>query len=94
MRGGSIEASLSVMAEIQERLDAIQKRARNELQALELTRRVEQAKDKLHSLHDRQKSEGSSPARVQEIEELGRFVGEASIRAGQAVTGNIEVSYR
>jgi len=88
------------MEEIQERLDSVETtrrhfasirdRARSELQALELTNKIEQAKTELASLR-----EGSGPgervpsAEAQKIEDLERFVQEASIQAMQNITGNV-----
>jgi hypothetical protein len=104
VRSGSIEASLNTMSEVQERLDdaqrtrghldAIRGKVVDELQALELTRRVEEAKDMLQTLRERRKSEGTSVERREEIEQLERFVEEASIRAGQAITGDLKSTDR
>ena len=62
IRGGPLDSSLSMMSEIQERmddgqrtrshLDAIKTKAQDEVQALELTGGVEQAKDRLRTLRD------------------------------------------
>ena len=99
--GNSLDATLGMMSEIQERLDevtntqkhlaAIKRHAQNELQALDLTYRVEQAKAELAALKMRRCS-GEDRGRAQEgkIEELERFVQEASIRAGRIITGEIE----
>ncbi len=91
--GNSLEATLSIMNEVQERLDSVEKmrrhlaaikmRAQDELQALELTEKIEHAKSELAALKARQKTDELS----KEIEGLERFIKEASIRAGQAITG-------
>lgn len=97
----SLESALSVMAEIQERLDAaeqrrqhlvaIKKRAQDELQALDLTGKIEQAKIDLASLKERRQSgERNDEVSEENIQELERFIEEASIRAGQAITGNFD----
>ena len=97
----SLEATLSIMEEIQERLDdaeqapkhlaAIKTRAQEELRALELTDKVEQAKAEMASLKEDQHSdEPGDKAKQQRIEELERFIQEASIRAGRAITGTLE----
>lgn len=96
--GNPLEATLGIMAEIQERLDevermrkhlaAIKLRAQDELQALELTGRVEQAKTELASLKRRQSAgEQSEEVSQEKIGELERFIEDASIRAGKAITG-------
>ncbi|MCI0438221.1 MAG: hypothetical protein L0177_03715 [Chloroflexi bacterium] len=96
--GNSLEATLNIMNEIQERLDdveqsrahlaAIKKRAQSELQALELTDKIEQAKTRLASLKMRLTASGEgAPEELEEITELERFIDEASIRAGRAITG-------
>ena len=97
----SLESALSVMAEIQERLDAaeqrrqhlvaIKKRAQDELQALDLTGKIEQAKTDLASLKERRQSgERNDEVSEENIQELERFIEEASIRAGQAITGDLD----
>lgn len=99
--GHSVEATLSVMAEVQERLDnvesvqkhlaAIKARAEGELQALELTDKIERAKTELVSLKTRQSSAAQGEAATQQrIEDLERFIQEGSIRAGQSITGRLE----
>ena len=65
----SLDATLNIMSEIQERLDeventigglqAIEVRARQELDALQLTRKIEQAKTRLAELRDKEKPGGS-----------------------------------
>ena len=97
----SLDATLKIMSEIQERLDeventigrlqAIQARAQLELDALQLTRKIEQAKTRLAELRDKEKpGESVTEKPGQEISELERFIQEASIRAGEAITGGPE----
>lgn len=99
--GHSLEATLSIMAEVQERLDnvemvrthlaAIKARAQSELQALDLTDKIEQAKAELASLKTRRGSEEHiEESAQQKIEALERFIQEASIRAGQSITGRLQ----
>ena len=101
----SLEATLTIMEEIQERLDGVEAtrrhlssitdRARSELQALEITNKIEQAKTELASLRGRNRSGGRVPnAEAEKIEELERFVQEASIQAAQNITGNEQASGR
>ena len=90
--GNPLEVTLGIMGEIRERLDnveetrehlsAIKMRAQNELQALDQTDKIEQAKTELATLK-------AQPGLVEQekIEELKRFIQEASIQAGQAITG-------
>lgn len=92
--GNSLESTLSIMEEIRERLDAtgrtisnlmaIKKRAQEELQALLLTDKIEQAKTELAYLREQG---GASKAR---IDELTKFIDDASAWAGQAITGDVE----
>lgn len=98
--GSSLEAALTIMDEIQERLDSVETtrrhlssirdRAHSELQALELTNKIEQAKTELASLRGRNGTGERVPdAEAGKIEELERFVQEASIQAAQNITGNV-----
>ncbi len=97
----SLDSTLSVLGEIQERLDnvertrrhldSIKSRAQDELRALELTAKIEQAKTELATLRA---SDGAGQAsgsvdrkRVQELE---RFIEDASIMAGEAITGGVD----
>ena len=97
IQGNPLDATLSIMSEIQERLDdadvmrehieAIRARAEAELEALELTNKIEQAKSDLATLKAREDSGDAGEPERQEIQELERFIKEASLRAGQAITG-------
>jgi hypothetical protein len=97
IRGGNtLEATLGIMEEIQERLDhvemqqkhlrAIRKRAQDELHALQITDKIEQAKTELAML--RENDSGTAEDRAK-IEELEKFIDEASLRAGQIITGDL-----
>ena len=98
--GHSLDATLGIMSEIQERLDevkktrkhldAIKKRAQDELRALQLTEKIEQAKTELALLRNSRNPSGHNEEGHQEkIKELERFIEEASISAGQAITGEL-----
>ena len=97
IRGSSIDASLSIMAEIQERLDNVQttrghlaeitSRAQAELEALELTQKVEEAKRRLSSLRSGRSCPEDGHETQQEIEAFERLIEGASNRAADAITG-------
>ena len=103
--GNSLEATLSIMEEIRERLEdvekmgehlsAIKKRTEDELRALDLTDKIEQAKTELAAL---KKGHGlrrpSGRVNQEKIEELERFIQDASIRAGEAITGRSQEADR
>jgi chromosome segregation ATPase len=92
--GNSLESALSIMEEIRERLDdnertlsnlmAIKKRGQDELQALMLTDKIEQAKVELANLRAQDNLDKGR------IDELMKFIDEASAWAGQAITGDNE----
>ena len=89
-----LDVTLGIMEEIRERLDNVEKtrehlaainmRAQDELQALELTDKIEHAKAELATLRADQ-----GPDEQDKVEALERFIQEASIRAGQAITGEL-----
>ena len=89
-----LDVTLGIMEEIRERLDNVEKtrehlaainmRAQDELQALELTDKIEHAKAELATLRADQ-----GPDEQDKVEELERFIQDASIRAGQAITGEL-----
>ena len=94
--GNPVETTLNMMGEIQERLDkvetmhehlsAMKRQAENELQALSITGRIEEAKRELASMK-------SSPATDDDVNkvriaDLERFIEEESARAGEAITDN------
>lgn len=97
--GNPIEATLNIMSEIQERLDGVEKtrqhlaivkkQAEDELQALNLTGKIEEAKTELSILKANLKQgEAVEESRIAELE---RFIDEASIRAAEAITGSFNV---
>ena len=92
--GNPLELTLNLMGEIQERLDnvetqrkhlaAIRRQAEAELEALNITEKIAQAKEDLAGLRaSRNAGEAVDESR---IAELRRFIEEASIRAGEAIT--------
>ena len=99
-RAGSLEASLSAMGEIEERLaDAVASRRRvlefkrtalEELQALELIKQVDEARHSLQSLRQRVRSSGEDQESAAEIRRLESFIAEHSKRAEQAITARYE----
>lgn len=92
--GNPLDATLNLMGEIQERLDDVQaqrkhlasirRQAETELEALTITDKIAQAKAELASL--KACDTPSECDTAQRISELERFIQEASIRAGEAVT--------
>ena len=99
--GNPLDATLGIMGEIQERLDQVERlrkhltavklRAQDELQALELTVKIEQAKSELGTLRRRRGAGETTEELAGEIERLERFIEEASIRAGRAITGRFDI---
>ena len=94
--GNSLDATLNLMGEIQERLDnvesqrkhlaAVRRQAEAELVALNITEKIAQAKEELTQLRmGRDAGEDVDSARIAELE---RFIEEASLQAGEAITGN------
>ena len=88
-----LEASLNVMSEVQERLDRIEmerrhllmikERANRELEALQLTRQVEDAKDALAKLQSLPSKESETISKIQALEQ---FINDYSQRAAKAIT--------
>ncbi len=98
----SIGASLNIMSEVQERLTKVEtmlhhlrmikEKAASELGALVLTNRVEEAKEELAALERKLRDgEAEDESACQEIERLKAFITESSIKAGEAITGRLEV---
>ena len=97
--GNPLEITLNLMGEIQERLDNVERQRKHlasirgqaeaELQALNITERIAQAKSELSEL--RSSAHASHPETARRIAELRRFIEEASIRAGQAITGGSNI---
>ncbi len=97
----SLDSTLSVLEEIQERLDKVERtrrhldsiksRAQDELRALELTAKIEQAKTELATLRASDSAEQAGGIADRErVQELERFIEDASIRAGEAITGGVD----
>ena len=94
--GNPLEVTLNLMGEIQERLDDVEaqrkhlamvrKQVEAELVALSITDKIAQAKDELAQLKaSRDAGEEVDEGRIAELE---RFIEEASLRAGEAITGS------
>lgn len=92
--GNPLELTLNLMGEIQERLDsvetqrshlaAIRRQAEAELEALNITEKIAQAKEELAGLRaSRNAGEDADEGRIAELQ---RFIEEASVRAGEAIT--------
>ena len=100
----SLDASLSAMGEIEERLDdsvAVRRRllefkksVQDELQALELIKQVDEARQSLQSLRQKVRLSPVSPGEdgqsVVEIRRLESFIAAHSKRAEQAITARYE----
>ncbi len=96
----SLDLSLSAMAEIEERLaDAlanrrrllvIKKTALEELEALELIKRVDEARGKLESLKRQSPAGGAAPEVLAEIRSLEQFIAENCKRAELAITASYQ----
>lgn len=94
--GNPVETTLNMMGEIQERLDkvetmqkhlsAMKRQAENELQALSITGKIEQAKRELASMRSSRAS--GEDEQIEKVAELERFIEEESARAGEAITDN------
>ena len=94
--GNPLEVTLNMMGEIQERLDsveeqrkhlaAVRRQAEAELVALNITEKISQAKEELSQL--RASRNAGEQVDEERIAELERFIEEASIRAGEAITHN------
>lgn len=93
--GNPLEMTLNLMGEIQERLDsveeqrkhlsAVRKQVETELVALNITEKIAQAKEELAQLRaSRDAGENVDEGRIAELQ---RFIEEASLRAGEAITG-------
>jgi hypothetical protein len=87
----SLDSVLSMLADIDERLShveatsrsvaAIRKRAENELESLQLTKSIEEAKVLLHELQAKQ----ANPESQAEIARLRALINEASERAAKSI---------
>ncbi len=96
----SLDLSMSAMAEIEERLaDAlanrrrllvIKKTAREELEALELIKRVDEARSRLENLRQQPQTPGATAEVLAEIRSLEQFIAENSKRAEWAITASYQ----
>jgi hypothetical protein len=99
--GNPLETTLSIMGEIQERLDAavtarahldmIKRQAENELEALNITGRVNDVKKELAQL--KLGREAGQDVDLDRISELERFIEDASNRAARAITDEFDVPH-
>ena len=99
--GNPLETTLSIMGEIQERLDAavkarthldmIRRQAENELEALNITIRVNDVKKELTQL--KLGREAGQDVALDRINELERFIEDASNRAARAITDEFDVPH-
>ena len=97
--GNPLENTLSIMGEIQERLDGaasarshlntIRRQAENELVALNITGRINEARHELSVL--KADSQIGQDVDLRRIDELERLIAEASNRAAKAITGEFDV---
>ena len=93
-----LDASLAAMGEIEERLAdattnrrrllAIKKTATQELEALELVKRVDETRRSLQELKGRVSESGEDVEALAEIRRLEQFIAEHSKRAEWAITAN------
>lgn len=79
-----LEAKQADLGKTLERLERLEKGARGELESLELTRAVEQAKAEMSSLEGQVSLDREQQAR---LEDLRRFVSEASEEAARRIVG-------
>ncbi len=97
----SLDAVLSSMNEVQERLDhaaatkrhliAIKRRTTDELEALQLTQQVETAKESLRNLKSGQTSQGQRNEEAErEIRRLEEYIAEYSKVAERAITSALQ----
>jgi hypothetical protein len=96
----SLDASLSAMSEIEERLAdalatrrrllAIKKTALEELEALELIKQVDEARRSLSELQQRLHLSGQDATTLEEIHRLEQFIAEHSKRAEWAITASYQ----
>ena len=96
----SLQSSLSVMGEIEERLDdavanrrrvlEIKKSALEELQALELVKQVDEDRHSLQSLRQQVRASGGNAESAAEIRRLETFIAGHSKRAEQAITASYQ----
>ena len=95
-----LDASLTAMGEIEERLaDAVANRRRllaikktttEEFEALEVVKRVDEARRSLQDLSQRMHDSGENSADLAEAQHLEQFIAENSKRAEWAITASYE----
>ena len=100
----SLDASLAALGEIEERLaDAIANRRRllaikktcaEELEALELVKRVDEARRALADLRKRVRTSGIDDHMAAEMHRLEQFIAEHSKRAEWAITASYQERHR
>ena len=93
-----LDTALSAMGEIEERLAdavatrrrllAIKKAAAQELEALELVKRVDETRRSLQDMRQRIRESGEDEGSLAEIRRLEQFIAEHSKRAEWAITAN------
>ena len=100
----SLDASLAALGEIEERLaDAIANRRRllaikktceEELEALELVKRVDEARRALAGLRKKVRTPGTDDDTAAEMNRLEQFIAEHSKRAEWAITASYQERYQ
>ncbi len=100
----SLDASLAAMGEIEERLAdatahrrrllAIKKTCEEELEALELVKRVDEARRALANLSKRVRTSGTDDDTAAEMDRLEQFIAEHSKRAEWAITASYQERYQ
>ena len=100
----SLDASLAAMSEIEERLadavashrrlPAIKKTSEEELEALELVKRVDEARRALADLRKRVRTSGTDGDTAAEMRRLEQFIAEHSKRAEWAITASYQERYQ
>ena len=95
-----LDASMTAMGEIEERLadavasrrrlESIIKTATEELEALELIKRVDEARRSLQELKQRIQHTGDNQENIDEARRLEQFIAEYSKRAEWAITSSYE----
>lgn len=95
-----LDSSLTTMGEIEERLAdslanrqrvlTIKKTATEELRALELVGKVDEARNSLQSLKQEVRFSGENPGTVEEIRRLEQFIAEHSKLAEWAITSSYQ----
>lgn len=99
--GNPLDNTLSIMGEIQERLDAavnarthldlIRRQAENELEALNITGQINDVEKELTGL--KLGREAGQDVDLDRITELERFIEDASNRAARAITDDFDVPH-